>query len=161
MNRTPGEDTFPGSRGVDLCVTAFASVVVSAETVLEMVAGKLVVEALGVASGVLPFFRGGRGGGTAGVGVNDSPVSCSHAQRIVSERHNIVRVTFAGRECHDNINVPVVIIILRPVMIWSGQTANNSHNGVTARVRSARDVSAGAVVTVVGVLPTERNAVTE
>ena len=139
-------------------VTAFTAAVVIAEAVLEMVAGKLVVEAFGVAS---LFFRGGRGGGTAGVGVNDSPVSCSHAQRIVNERHNIVRVTFAGRECHDNINVPVVMITLRPVIIWSGQTANSSHSGVTASVRSARDVNAGAVVAVVGVRPTERNVIIE
>jgi len=90
VNRTPGEETFPGSRGVDL---AFAAVVVTVGVigaVLDIVAGKLVVEALGVASGVPPFLRGGRDGGAAGVGVNDSPVSCSQAHRMVNERHNIV-----------------------------------------------------------------------
>lgn len=147
-------------RGVDLAA-AFTAVFLATEMVLEIVAGKLVVEALGVASGVPPFFRGGRGGGTTGVRVNDSPVSCSQAQRIVNERHSIVRVTFAGRECHDNINVPVVIITLRPVIIWSGQTANNSHRGVMARARSPRVTSAGAVVAEVGVRPTERNVVNE
>lgn len=82
--------------------------------VLVKVAGRLVVEALGLTP---PGFRGGRGGGTTDVGVKDNPVIFSQAKRTVIERHNMVRVTFAGRECHDKINVPVMMMILRPVMM--------------------------------------------
>lgn len=84
---------------------------------MAIVLSKLVVDALGVARGVPPGFRGGKGGATMDTEMNDSPLSRSHIRRMVSERHNIVRVTLAGRECHESISVPEVMMILRPVIM--------------------------------------------
>ena len=112
MNLTPGEETGPGWRGVDPGATFAATRGTELATVL-----KLVVGALGVMRGAPPCFRGGMGGATLGAEMNDSPLSRSHIRRMVSERHNIVRVTLAGRECHESISVPEVIMILRPVTI--------------------------------------------
>lgn len=112
MNLTPGEETGPGWRGVDFGAT-FAVI----GGTLAIVFIKLVVEALGVTRGVPLGFRGGKGGATMGAEMNGSPLSRSHILRMVSERHNMVRVTFAGRECHESISVPEAMIILRPVIM--------------------------------------------
>ena len=89
--------------------------------------------------------------------VNVNPVRFSHNHLTVSDRHMIVLVTLAGRECHERTIVPATRMILRPVMIWRGQTARRSHIGVISTMRMIRVVMAGAMVEVVGVRPVDRN----
>lgn len=60
-------------------------------------------------------FLGGSGGG-GGRGTRVSPVICELIARISELRHNIVRLTFAGRECHESINVPVARATRRVVI---------------------------------------------
>ena len=60
------------------------------------------------------FLGGSRGGG--GRGARVIPVIYELIARISELRHNIVRLTFAGRECHESINVPVVRATRRVVI---------------------------------------------
>jgi hypothetical protein len=115
-----------------------------------------VVLADGVTVFASPLLRGVRGGGTNTTGVKDNPVNCSQTHRTVSDLQIMVLVTFAGRECHDRIKVPITNTTLLPVMMWNGQVDRNSHTGVTTKMRRASAVRAGAVVAVVGVVPVER-----
>ena len=99
--------------------------------------------------------RGGSAGGM-GEGDNVSPVMRWEKARSVVERHRIVRLTFAGRECQDSKRVPERKMMRRGVMMWNGHIESASQNGVSSRMRMKRVVSAGPVVAVVAFFSEDR-----
>ena len=102
---------------------------------------------------------GGRGGGSgASCGVKLRPVILSQTSRIIADRQRIVRVTRAGRECHDKNVVPTNITTLRGVIIRNGEEQRVIQIGDTKRIRMKRVIKVGPMVAVVGDWPTDKKA---
>lgn len=74
------------------------------------------------------------------------PVSFSAINRIVRDRHRIVRVTLAGRECHVKRTVPVESTMRFVVIMRKGYMERRSQTGETKRQRIERVIRTGPVV---------------
>ncbi len=89
------------------------------------------------------------------------PVRKDASRRINTDRHKIVRVTVAGRECQERTIVPKNRSIRRVVMMRIGGRVRVTHKGVTKTMRMKSVVRAGRVVAEVGVVCVLRKSVRE
>lgn len=87
------------------------------------------------------------------------PVTRSQMFRTVRERHSTVRVTRAGRECHERIVVPTSKRIRREVMIRNGGSVKAIQMGEMNKILINRFVRAYRVVASVAEVFVERNVV--